>query len=186
MTSKRSPLKGDQLTLFAVDFPAKTSAQQEDRQASKKAQDLGFSMNSCESFAWFDQTTSCWKTFQQSLLTGSTLFSGKLPRQGLMLNGQLYQHAIWEHVINVPVGGSLPTPTLSDYLDRSYHYPACTGVTRGEKLAWAIGKHLGHNHGLNGTPGTNRSILTGEPMYLNPCFLEEMMGFPIGWTESKH
>mgnify|MGYP001551358803 FL=1 len=76
----------------------------------------------------------------------------------------------------------LPTPTTSDHRDRTYHYPACVGVTRGEKLSWAIGKHLGHNHGLSGRPGVNRSILTGEAMYLNPCFVEEMMGFPVGWT----
>jgi DNA (cytosine-5)-methyltransferase 1 len=29
-------------------------------------------------------------------------------------------------------------------------------------------------------------IPTGDPMYLNPSFVEEMMGFPIGWTDSRH
>ena len=42
----------------------------------------------------------------------------------------------------------VPTPTTSDHLDRTYHYPACVGKTRGEKLGWAIGKYLGHNDGL--------------------------------------
>ena len=26
------------------------------------------------------------------------------------------------------------------------------------------------------------SIQTGGPTYLNPSFVEEMMGFPVGWT----
>jgi hypothetical protein len=57
------------------------------------------------------------------------------------------------------------------------------GKTRGEKLGWAIGKYLGHNDGLTGKIGVNRSRPTGDHMYLNPAFLEEMMGYPIGWTE---
>jgi hypothetical protein len=31
----------------------------------------------------------------------------------------------------------------------------------------------------------NDSIPTGTATYLNPSFVEEMMGFPIGWTVSK-
>jgi hypothetical protein len=30
------------------------------------------------------------------------------------------------------------------------------------------------------------SIPTGEATYLNPSFVEEMMGYPVGWTVSKH
>jgi hypothetical protein len=76
----------------------------------------------------------------------------------------------------------LPTPTRSDHVDCTYHYPACVGMTRGEKLSWALGAELGHNNGRTGQPGVNRSIPTGEAMYLNPSFVEEMMGFPVGWT----
>jgi hypothetical protein len=36
--------------------------------------------------------------------------------------------------------------------------------------------------GLAGAMLRDDSIPTGEPMYLNPFFVEEMMGFPIGWT----
>jgi hypothetical protein len=28
----------------------------------------------------------------------------------------------------------------------------------------------------------NDSIPTGAATYLNPCFVEEMMGYPAGWT----
>jgi len=29
------------------------------------------------------------------------------------------------------------------------------------------------------------SIPTGAATYLNPSFVEEMMGFPVGWTVSE-
>jgi hypothetical protein len=37
----------------------------------------------------------------------------------------------------------LPTPCTTDFNDASYHHPPSAGNTRGEKLAWAVGKHLG-------------------------------------------
>jgi hypothetical protein len=36
--------------------------------------------------------------------------------------------------------------------------------------------------GLAGAMLRDDSIQTGEAMYLNPSFVEEMMGFPVGWT----
>ncbi len=37
--------------------------------------------------------------------------------------------------------------------------------------------------GLAGAMLRDDSIPTGEATYLNPCFVEEMMGFPVGWTD---
>jgi hypothetical protein len=39
--------------------------------------------------------------------------------------------------------------------------------------------------GLAGAMLRNDSIPTGTATYLNPSFVEQMMGFPIGWTVSK-
>ena len=39
--------------------------------------------------------------------------------------------------------------------------------------------------GLAGAMLRNDSIPTGAATYLNPCFVEEMMGFPVGWTVSE-
>ena len=41
--------------------------------------------------------------------------SFKLPKQGMMLNGQLFQQKIWEPVILESESGSLPTPSQPDY-----------------------------------------------------------------------
>ena len=85
MTSRRTPLKGDRLTLFAADSLAKTSALPAEKPASKKALGQVSFTNSCESFAWWSQDSSSWKTSQRSLLTGWTSFSESWPRQGLIL-----------------------------------------------------------------------------------------------------
>ncbi len=37
-------------------------------------------------------------------------------------------------------------------------------------------------HGLAGAMLRDDSIPTGAATYLNPSFVEEMMGFPVGWT----
>jgi hypothetical protein len=39
--------------------------------------------------------------------------------------------------------------------------------------------------GLAGAMLRNDSIPTGAATYLNPSFVEEMMGFPVGWTVSE-
>ena len=124
--------KGDQLTLFAADSLAKTSASPAEKPASKKALGQVPFTNSCESFAWWSQDSSSWKTSQRSLLTGWPSFSESWPRQGLMQSGMhsskccgaCHQRDRW------PVAYS----NNIDHLDRTYHYPACVGKTRGEKL----------------------------------------------------
>lgn len=39
--------------------------------------------------------------------------------------------------------------------------------------------------GLAGAMLRDPSIPTGEATYLNPSFVEEMMGYPVGWTVSR-
>ena len=39
--------------------------------------------------------------------------------------------------------------------------------------------------GRNGPQRLADSVPTGGGMYLNPSFVEEMMGFPVGWTVLK-
>jgi hypothetical protein len=47
-----------------------------------------------------------------------------------------------------------------------------------------FGSVLNHRD-LAGQLAQNHSVQTGEGFYLNPCFVEEMMGFPVGWTVLK-
>jgi len=167
MTSQLSPPSRIQLTLFAVDSPAKTSAPQASKPVSNKALGLVSFTNSCESFAWWDHDSLSWKTSQRSLVTEWTPFLENWPTQGLMRNGHVFRRVLWEPVINVIAGGLLPTPTANDGHNSSFPPSQAT------------------RDGLPGAMMRDNSIPIGEASYLNPSFVEEMMGFPVGWTESR-
>ena len=61
---------------------------------------------------------------------------------------------------------NLPTPTARDYKDSGENMNYQKAAEK-KRLAGV----LNHTH----------STLTGEGMYLNPHFVEEMMGYPIGY-----
>jgi hypothetical protein len=58
----------------------------------------------------------------------------------------------------------LPTPTTNDSKNAS------------------LPPSQAERDGLAGAMLRNDSIPTGAATYLNPSFVEEMMGFPVGWT----
>ena len=75
-------------------FHAKTSVWPGFRKALPKKQDQVFSLKSSESYAWYDQNSLSWKTWQRSLITDWTSYSGSFQKQGMMRNGQLYRAKI--------------------------------------------------------------------------------------------
>ena len=133
----------------------------------------------------------------------------------MMQNGQLYQQVLWEPVIDAADGGSLPTPTASDgeggvakdvqHKNGSFFRENQKGERWGVKLSDAVSilptptardyKDSGENMNykkaakkgrLPGVIVESRSTQTGKDTNLNPHFVEEMMGYPIGWTDLKH
>jgi len=60
---------------------------------------------------------------------------------------------------------SLPTPTATDWKGRS-------------------GQGFIERHGTRRIPDVLTQ--TGDSMSVSPYFLEEVMGYPLGWTELKH
>ena len=113
MTSAPSAQHQDQLTLFAADSLARTSAKP-GKAPAWLARDRDCSTNCSESFAWWDRATSCWKTLQQSLTEEWTTFSERWPRQGTTRNGRAYRQRLWVPAISGTGGGALPTPKASD------------------------------------------------------------------------
>ena len=165
MTSEPTQLSLDNSILSVEAFHVSQSQWQETELESQKNPDRVFFTNSCESYAWYDQDSLSWKTWQQSLITDWTSFSESFPKQGTMQNGQLYLRVHWEPVIEEVDGGALPTPTARDYKGR------CS-VKWNEKYG----------------PKVIPDVLTqtGDSMSVSPYFLEEVMGYPLGWTELKH
>ena len=206
MTSEHSQLSLDNMMSSAEGFPVKTSAWQEDEKVSQKNPDQVFFTNSCESYAWYDQNSLSWKTWQRSLITDWTSFSESFPKQGTMQNGQLYLRVHWEPVIEEADGGSLPTPTASDveggiakdvqYKNGRFFRENKKGVRWGVKLRDALhslptptardykGRTSAKWNEKYG-PKVLPDVLTqtGDHMSVSPYFLEEVMGYPIGWTE---
>ena len=226
-------------------FHVRTLVQQVSKKVSQKKPDQVSFTNSSESYAWYDQDSLSWKTWQRSLITDWTSFSESFPKQGMMQNGQLYQQVLWGLVIKEADGGSLPTPTASDveggvakdvqYKNGNFFRVNDKGERWGVKLRDAVSilptptardykdgswksvkncKHkttLGrkihlvlptptaHEHKATAQENTSQSgqmlssiarrgelsTQIGKDMFLNPAFVEEMMGYEVGWTDLK-
>ena len=151
--------------------------------------------------------------------------SFKLPKQGILANGRLFQQEMWEGVTYEKEFGSyvtLATPNCMDYLpprgldsmikQTQVHRKGRTKLANlreqldpqavklfndlqqiklptptsrdwkdsGDNMNY---KKAAEKKRLAGVLNHTHSDLTGENMTLNPAFLEEMMGFPVGWTQ---
>ena len=88
------------------------------------------------------------------------------------------------------MGALLPTPTVckglathvADQLPtpRASEWKGCGQVGSKSSLDW---EKKGY---LSGVMNETCSPQTGEATHLNPSFVEEMMGYPIGWTDLEH
>lgn len=174
--------------LFAVASPAKTSAPQASKRESGRARGVVSFTNSSESFAWYDPSSLSWKTSQRSLLTDWTPFLENWPRQGLMRNGRAYRHRLWEPAINATGGGLLPTPRANSAMtvdlrtqqDRPELQPNLETVMARMLPTPVARDYKGRSQRGDLLP--DRFVPTGGGIYLNPSFVEEMMGFPVGYT----
>ena len=196
MTSQHSQQNLFNTMSSAEAFPVRISVQQGKAKASRRLQGLVFGSNSSEPYAWYDQNTSSWKTYQRSLLTDWTSFSGTFTRQGTMQNGVVYQAALLEPATKEIDGGLLPTPIASKAVEQRVKFKQ-----GGYSLRAAIDREMlptptatdykgRSGQGYIDRHGEHRisDVLTkiGDNMNLNPAFVEEMMGYPIGWTDLKH
>ena len=226
MTSETTQLGLGLSTSLQLDFPAKTYPWLAANGGLVKALEAVCSMKSCDLLGKFDLSSSSLRTLEiySRTKTGrlSKKSSSKLPRQGIMLNGALYQLKMWEPVIKGNASGSLPTPNTMDHLpprgldsmikQTQIHRKGRTKLSNlreavnPETVAlfnklqslptpttnmWkGVGKagsksslRFAKRNYLIGVLNETCSPPTGEATHLNPSFVEEMLGFPIGWTD---
>lgn len=186
--------------------PAKTLVLQENKPVTMESE-VYCSMKSSVWLGSFDLSSSCLKMLEIYSLTKtgkrSKKPSFKLPKQGTMQNGQLFQQVMWEHVIAGSASGLLPTPRTCLAMTASVNSKGKLEGNRFPNLETVIGRMLptpttrdwkdGSQQSCRNTPPNGLlgreihqaqcSPLNGPPMYLAPCFVEEMMGYPIGWTD---
>lgn len=120
---------------------------------------LAFGGKLFEPFAWFDQGSSCWRTWQRCLIEGWAMWRQTWPRQAMTLNMIAYRPARSAHRITGTVSGLLPTPS---------------GVNGGKN----------HTVGRLDEWGGSSNPFRGTEIGKVRCasFEEWMMGLPIGWT----
>ena len=150
-------------------------------------------------FAYYDQDTHSWKTFQESLALGDQRISGEYletwPRAGMMHNGIVYRLQPSAPLTGGTGYGLLPTPTATERSGINPKTGRGAGLTKKLKLVKlpTIGVNEYKGSSRNRYKGSKdfRGAKTSEglrttstdPAYLTPSFAEKMMNYPIGWTE---
>jgi hypothetical protein len=158
-----------QLTLSLEDSPVKMLALQESG-GDWIAPDLDYGSSFPVSLAKLDHDGSWLKMYrdytQLTLEGDSEKFCQTWPRAGMMRNGIAYQRApLVPHTYAIACS-FLPTP--SGDFQKTEQLSVESLIRRGDKHAWGnLAEWVAQNIGAR----------------LSPTMLEEMMGFPIGWTE---
>ena len=185
---------------------AKTLALLESRQAYLREPDLVFTEKSCVLLTSFDPVTSSWKTSQQSFLTDSEPFSETWPRWGMTQDGCAYAHPMSERRITETDGLHWPTVGVRGFTndgDLMALGKKCDSLEEMNGMAYRAAKkkkaqywptptrrdYKGPNSPKGLTRKDGRSRMDQLPNaaggQLNPTWVEWLMGFPIGFTNSK-
>ena len=128
------------------------------------------------------------KTCQQLELADFEKFSENLPIWGMLVDGRVYLPEKLAPVILEKDGFYLPTPTtIEGGRNRS--------ASLGSKIRPSLGMMAKKNiiptpmardwKGAAGPSRKSQDLPSTMGGHLNPQFVEEIMGYPIGWTELK-
>ena len=156
-------------SLSLLGFPAKTFQTQEPFGVGVPAfpgsvQDCSGRL--CEPFAWYDQISVCWRTWQRSLTEerGWEEFLGPWPRSGMTRNGIAYQRAPLVPLTGETAHGLLPTIGANESKGSGKSRYRGSRDFRGAKMSEGL-----------------RTCLS-DPIYTHPNFAEAAMGFLKDWT----
>jgi hypothetical protein len=152
---------------------ARTSALSE-LAAASTAPGAGYGANTPDWCANYDPALSLWKTAQTCFVEGSETFSETWPTAGMMRSGRSFRLAEWVPHTHETACFSWHTPTANDMK------PA------GQKEMDMVLRHM-RGESVPNTYIRLRSQLaarSGQRLPANPTWLEWLMGFPIGWTET--
>lgn len=164
----------------AADSLAKTLALVEEEKGSpENVADSGLKWHGW--FAKYNLDTSSWRIAQCSFLEDLELFSGSFTESGIMLNGECFQLAPLEQRMSAADYGLLPTPVK---LDAVLHGALVTRNCEHKLDKNGIPRRYLQN-GNSGSLGLARLylLLTGE--LLPPEESENLMMWPIGWTDLR-
>ena len=186
-------------TCSAEGSPARTSVSP-DAEPALKAHVPASGLSLTDSLASYDPASSSWKTCQPSLLGDSDAFSETWPRAGMTRNGIAFPRRPLAPLTRGTESGLLPTPARTDYKSEVMSPVLVlrrkTESSRGVRLTeWLHRRSVptpnaGNSHSggrldeLGGSGNPFRGTEIGR-LPLNPCWVEEVMGYPIGWTDLR-
>jgi hypothetical protein len=151
--------------LSAEDSPARTSASP----ASESVSTVNVRGSGVTFPGWFarcDPGMSSWRTSQRCLEGDWAEFLETWPRAGMTRNGIAYRRVPLVPITSEIARGLFPTPDAS--VSTGYNQSASSGAA----VRWSLG-------GL-----ALRGELVGHPRgSLHPEWVEQAMGYPIGWTD---
>jgi AAA domain len=139
-------------------------------EAKARTMSAGSGPTLLESLARWDQDSSSWRTCDPSLPGAeSSTFSGTWPTSGSMRNGKCWRRPTSRPRTNVNASTSWPTPRASMSRMKCH-------LTASRLAAGAGGKrNLEEMVAL---------VEGDQDGYLNPMWVEWLMGLPMGWTDS--
>jgi hypothetical protein len=169
---------------------------------------VGFGPSLPPPFAYYSRTSSSWRTSQGSWLAtvewGTSL--AIWPTSGMTRSGVSYQLPMSERLTSDDESGSWPTPTARDHKDSSgAALWGQKGHLRLDRLPIAVRAAPGmwptpqagddRDRGNLSLPSIRRRARLGKQLMLsmvvslengalNPTWVEWLMGFPLGWTDS--
>ena len=164
-------LTGEQLSLWtssAVDTHVNHSALQDSEKEQKTLDTCGLGYE--QPLANYDHASQSWKTLEGISLWGEYRLLESLPKSGMTQNGVLYQQPEWERPIKESASSLWPTPTTANWVTSTSVESTREQMLNGEKYSSRI----------------VQAVALAEPTaigYLNPEWVEWLMGFPIGWTD---
>lgn len=131
-----------------------------------------------KSFGWFAKLAPqlySWKTLQPSIEGDLIEFSGNWPKRGMMRSGMCLALTTRAHPKSVIGYGYYPTPTV---LMSGESNSIAQFYARKNRQKRNFPKNSGYGADLAMFIKLQNPELTG---YLNPRWVEWLMGFPIGW-----
>jgi len=177
------------LTLFQAGFPVKTLAQRE-KERGLMGPDQACGVKWQELSAKYDLDSRSWRThlclWDEALRWSSVI----LPKWGMTVSGVLFQHPTAERPISAKDSGLWPTQDTKGFANEE----SLRASRKKKEAHWPT--PTAHNAKEQDSPAeSDRNTITlcaqargGDqtlPRYLNPEWVEWLMGWPLGWTDLK-
>jgi hypothetical protein len=155
-------------TSFAVDTLANPSALLDSEKEQTTLDTCGPGLE--HPLASYDPSTQSWRMSEDTSLWEECKSLENLPTSGMTQSGVLYRQPEWEHRIAGNGSSLWPTPTTANWVTSTSVESTREHMAKGEKYSSRI----------------VQAVALAEPTatgYLNPEWIEWLMGFPIGWTD---